>query len=116
MDFEAILHNFFYKELLNLLNDCKNKGKLHDSIQSKFTDLEQSYTKNMEVIFENMGMKLFSVTIEDSNVIGLEKRVEIQEVKSSIVLELPKSNRWVCTCGCENTTNFCGNCGQKRPD
>ncbi len=28
----------------------------------------------------------------------------------------PADNKWKCSCGTENTGNFCSNCGSKRPD
>ncbi|MBQ0065150.1 MAG: hypothetical protein KBT48_05255 [Firmicutes bacterium] len=113
-EFEAILQTYLCSMVTQILKSMNEKGELQSCIENHFEELQDPLQTLFAQVFSNMGIQLIKVEIEDSNVMGYSMTREVEPETKKIVLSLDGS--WTCSCGCTNTTNFCGNCGAKRPD
>ncbi|MDO4467038.1 MAG: SPFH domain-containing protein [Bacillota bacterium] len=125
--FEVELQKEIQYTLEPLIVTLAQEGTLIEYLNSKLNILEDLLSNQLHSFFERYGMLLESFHIEDFNLDGIEQASAKEEAlkmmyhtptesiqKNESKVSLFINSTWICTCGSENSTKFCGNCGRKR--
>ncbi|MGN0315549.1 MAG: SPFH domain-containing protein [Fusicatenibacter sp.] len=64
----------------------------------------------------NLGMNAAGSAMNSASAVNLSQMQMNQQKEAAAKAEKEQKGVWTCSCGTENTGNFCSNCGAKRPE
>lgn len=116
---------------LDMLKDIQSKYTMAANVNVANYDIQKTMAEGVKEAGKNggasglfgLGMGLGMIGNQGIGTVGAGQPVQ-QTPQSptfagaAIVTpnQQSQSNEWTCTCGTKNASNFCQNCGQKRPD
>ncbi|MCI5649015.1 MAG: SPFH domain-containing protein [Fusicatenibacter sp.] len=63
----------------------------------------------------NLGMNAAGSAMNSASAVNLSQMQMNQQKEAAAKAEKEQKDVWTCSCGTENTGNFCSNCGSKKP-
>ncbi|MBQ4256878.1 MAG: SPFH domain-containing protein [Oscillospiraceae bacterium] len=112
------------KELINM----RNKGAMMSDATIREGYVQSNIAEGLNAAGSNtagagnafmgvgMGMNMaggFMNTASQTN--AMQMQMQQQQMQQQMNQQAPAAGAWTCSCGTQNTGNFCNNCGSKKP-